>query len=132
MKIIRNYVITLFIFTIVDLIWLSLIASRLYSDQIGFLMTSNPNLPAALFFYLFYIAGILFFVIHPALDKGSWKYALFAGFFFGFIAYMTYDLTNLTTLKDWPVLLTVMDILWGTILTGATSVASYSIIRRFR
>jgi uncharacterized membrane protein len=78
-----------------------------------------------------YIVGILFFVISPALGKESWQYALFVGFFFGFITYMTYDLTNLATLKDWPVFLTVVDIIWGTALGGATSILSYTFIRLF-
>lgn len=93
-------------------------------------MQSSPNWMAAVWFYLLYIVGILFFVVYPALRKGSWKYALTTGLFFGLITYMTYDLTNLAVLKGWPVLLTVVDTLWGAALGGVTSVLSTLVIRR--
>lgn len=131
MEILRNFTVTFIAFMLVDLIWLGFVARKLYKNQIGFLLKSPPNWTAAIIFYIFYIIGILFFVIDPALAKESSQYALFAGFFFGFITYMTYDLTNLATLKGWPVFLTVIDIVWGTTLGGATSILAYYLIRLF-
>ena len=132
MHVFRNYLITCVSFMAVDLVWLGFVAKKFYQNQIGFIMKSSPNWTAAILFYLLYIVGILFFVVQPALKQQSWWYALFVGFFFGFITYITYDLTNLATLKDWPLLVTVVDIAWGTVLVGATSVLSYTLIRLFR
>lgn len=132
MLILRNYLITFVCFMAVDLIWLGFVARTFYRNQIGFMLKSSPNWTAAIIFYLLYVLGILVFVLQPALSQQSWRYALFAGFFFGFITYMTYDLTNLATLKDWPVIVTVVDIVWGTVLGGATSILSYSLISFFQ
>jgi uncharacterized membrane protein len=131
MSIIGKYLITFASFAVIDAIWLGLVARTLYREQIGFLMRSNTNWLAAILFYLFYIVGILFFVVQPALDRGSWSYALLVGFLFGFVTYMTYELTNLATLEGWPVLITVVDILWGTVLGGTVSLLSYTLIRVF-
>ena len=131
MSIIGKYLITFASFAVIDAIWLGLVARTLYREQIGFLMRSSTNWLAAILFYLFYIVGILFFVVQPALDRGSWSYALLVGFLFGFVTYMTYELTNLATLEGWPVLITVVDILWGTVLGGAVSLLSYTLIRVF-
>ena len=131
MSIVWRYLITLASFAVLDAIWLGVVARRFYRGQIGFLM-GPTNWTAAVLFYLFYIAGLLFFVIEPSLARGRPQYALLAGLFFGFITYMTYDLTNLATLQGWPVLLTVVDIAWGTALGGATSLLSYALIRLIR
>ncbi|MGH4117392.1 DUF2177 family protein [Clostridium sp.] len=87
---------------------------------------------AALSFYLLYIIGIVFFVINPAIEKKSWKYALFAGMFFGFITYATYDLTNLATLKDWPFKITIIDLIWGSTLCGSVSLITYNILTKMK
>lgn len=129
MEIVRNFFITFALFMVVDLIWLGLVAKKLYRNQIGFLMADRTNWVAAILFYIFYIVGISFFVIYPALAKASWQYALLVGFLFGAVTYMTYDLTNLATLKGWPMLLTVVDILWGTVLGGVVSFLSFVVIR---
>ena len=128
MSTVSRYLITLVSFAVVDGIWLGVVARRFYRAQIGSLM-GPTNWTAAVLFYLFYIAGLLFFVIEPSLARERRQYALLAGLFFGFITYMTYDLTNLATLRGWPVLLTVVDIAWGTVLGGATSLLSYAVIR---
>jgi uncharacterized membrane protein len=124
-----HFAITFISFMIIDLLWLGVIARSFYRAQIGFLMKGRVNWIAAVLFYVLYIVGLLFFVIHPALAKTSWRDALLVGLFYGFVTYMTYDLTNLATLRDWPLLLTVVDILWGTVLCGATSISSYVLIR---
>jgi len=126
---IKIYAITFVIFFIIDIAWLALVAKNFYNSQIGFLMKSNVNWTAAICFYLLFIAALVFFIINPALAKNSIKYALFAGAFFGLITYATYDLTNLATLKDWPLKLTIIDLVWGTSLSALTSSISFTIIK---
>jgi uncharacterized membrane protein len=86
----------------------------------------------ALLFYIVYLIGLEFFVISRALTISSWQYALFAGMFFGLITYSTYDLTNLATIKDWPLTITIIDLIWGTFLGGLTSFLSYTVINYFK
>ncbi len=93
-------------------------------------MSPSPNWIAAIAFYLLYIAGLVFFVIAPALDKRSLDYAIFAGMFFGLVTYATYDLTNYATLKDWPVIITVIDLAWGSFLGATVSFLTYQIISK--
>lgn len=123
----KLYLIALPVFFAIDMVWLGLVAKNFYAKQIGFLMKTQINWAAALSFYLLFIAGLVFFVISPALAKNSWTHALLAGAFFGLITYATYDLTNLATLKDWPILVTVIDLVWGATLAASVSVISYGI-----
>lgn len=127
--ILKQYGITLVVFLSIDAVWLLLIAKSLYSKYLGYIMAKSPNLVAAFIFYLIFVAGMLFFVIDPAIEKESWKYALFAGMFFGFVTYATYDLTNLATLKDWPILITLIDLAWGSFVTASTCVISYFVLK---
>jgi uncharacterized membrane protein len=113
------------------MVWLGLISVNLYREQTGNLMRASVNWYAGLGFYLLYIIGIILFVISPALKSGSWQYALIYGALFGLFCYATYDLTNLAVIKDWPLGLAFIDILWGTFLTGSVSVLSYFIIQKF-
>lgn len=131
MNYIREYLITLISFTLIDLVWLVFIAKNLYQKYLGFIMASSVNVVAAVIFYLLFIAGIVFFVVHPALEKQQWQYALLAGAFFGLVTYATYDLTNLATLKDWPLTITIIDLIWGSFLSGSTATLSYWVIRSF-
>lgn len=124
---IKLYLISLPVFLAIDMIWLTLIAKNFYAKYIGYLMAKNANLLAALIFYLIFIAGLVFFVITPALDKKMWTYALLSGLFFGLVTYATYDLTNLATLKDWPLIVTIVDLIWGMFVSAAVSVATYFI-----
>ena len=128
--IVRNYAITLIVFLVIDFLWLTVIAKALYARHLGYLMAPKPNLVAALAFYLLFIAGLQYFVLNPALTAGSWQAALFPALFFGLVTYATYDLPNLATVKDWPILITGIDLLWGSFVSGATSIVSYLIIRR--
>lgn len=121
----KIYLITLIVFFIVDLIWLGLIAKNIYSDNIGHLMSEKVNWLAAGLFYLLYILGLVYFAVHPALQGEGLLYALRMGLLFGFFTYMTYDLTNLATLKDWPLRVTLIDMAWGTFLGGSVSTVSY-------
>ena len=127
----KLYFIALPIFFIIDMTWLGLIAKNLYRNQIGFLMTLNINWLAAIIFYLLFLIGLVFFVISPAVYNGSWSQALLWGFLFGFIAYATYDLTNLAIVKDWPLLITVVDMVWGGVLAALVSIITYSIATLF-
>jgi len=123
----KLYCIALPIFFAMDMVWLGVVAKNFYAKHIGFLMKSNVNWAAAILFYLLFIAGLVVFVVVPALDKGLWVRALLLGALFGLITYATYDLTNLATLKDWPLLITVVDLIWGTVLAASVSVATYLI-----
>lgn len=118
------YLATIPVFLIVDLLWLGIIARPFYQSQLaGFL--GPVNWPVAITFYLLYVLGIIFFAVMPALEAGSLTRALVLGALLGFFAYMTYDLTNYSTLRNWPPLLTVVDIIWGTVLTAIVATASY-------
>ncbi len=127
MQNLKLYFLTLVVFFLVDIVWLGFISNNLYKTYLGHLMAPKVNWYAALIFYFIFIAGLLFFVINPALGKESLKYAIIAGGFFGFITYGTYDLTNLATLKDWPLNITIIDLIWGTFLNAATSGITYII-----
>jgi len=121
------YLITLPVFFAIDMIWLGLVAKNFYAKQIGFLMKTNVNWPAAIIFYLLFIVGLVVFIITPALRQQSWQSALFFGALFGLISYATYDLTNLATINNWPLLVTVVDLIWGSVLAGSVSLISYLI-----
>jgi len=125
----KLYGITLPIFFALDMVWLGVVAKSFYAKHIGFLMKSNVNWAAALLFYALFIAGLVFFVIAPAVQKASWTHALLFGALFGLITYATYDLTNLATMKDWPVVVTVVDLMWGMVLAGTVSVVSWFVVK---
>lgn len=110
---------------IIDFIWLLGIAKNLYRTEMGSLMANEPNLWAGLGFYLLYALGASIFVIVPALSKQSWLYALQYGALFGFFCYMTYDLTNLAVIKDFPMRLAFIDIAWGASVTATSSTLAY-------
>ncbi len=109
----------------IDLVWLLGIAKNLYRDQMGDLMASEPKLMAGLAFYLLYALGVCIFVIIPALSKQSWIYALQYGALFGLFCYMTYDLTNLAVIRNFPTQLALIDIAWGSIVTAICSGIAY-------
>lgn len=115
------YAISVPIFFVIDMLWLGVIASSFYRERIGHLM--EISWVPAIIFYLVFLIGLTLFAMYPALENGGWRYALLYGALFGFFTYATYDLTNLSTLKDWPLDLVIVDIVWGTIL-GATVAAS--------
>ena len=109
----------------IDLIWLLGIAKNLYRDQMGDLMANEPKLIAGLAFYLLYALGVCIFVIVPALSKQSWIYALQYGALFGLFCYMTYDLTNLAVVRNFPTQLAFIDIAWGSLVTGLCASLAY-------
>lgn len=126
----KLFLIALPVFFAIDMIWLVLVAKNFYKEQIGFLMRPDVNWFAAIIFYLLFIAGLITFVISPAMVKQSWIHALLYGALFGLITYATYDLTNLATIKDWPLLVTLVDLIWGTVLAASVSVITYLIANK--
>jgi uncharacterized membrane protein len=125
------YLITLAVFFLIDMIWLGAVARGFYRRHLGPMLSPKVNWAAAIIFYLLFIVGLLAFVIRPALAAGKPIDALFFGALFGLISYATYDLTNLATLKDWPLAVTIVDLIWGSILGGAVSFVSAVLGRRF-
>ena len=124
------FAVALLIFLLLDLVWLGVVAKNLYRQQLGHLLSPNVNWPAAVLFYLVFIAGVVFFVIRPALESGNATRALTHGALFGFIAYATYDLTNHATMRDWPALVTVVDLAWGAVLTAAVAYLTWQVSTR--
>lgn len=127
MKIIYAYLLTAIVFFVIDLLWLGLIAKGLYNRYLGSFLAEQVNWTAAIIFYLLFIIGIFIFVILPAVEKQSFMKALIYGALFGFFTYATYDLTNLATLKNWPLQIVFIDIVWGAFLTATVSVSGYYI-----
>jgi uncharacterized membrane protein len=124
---IKLYLLTLAVFLIIDMIWLGLVARALYRKYLGFLMSPSPNWAAAILFYLLFIAGLLIFAVVPGLKAESMSRAVLLGALFGLVSYATYDLTNLATIKDWPLVVTIVDMIWGTVLAASVSWISYLI-----
>ncbi len=127
---ITRYAVAGIIFALIDAIWLSFVANKLYRSQLGNLLLEKPNLPAAILFYLVFLVGLVVFVINPALAAGSWKLAIGLGALFGLVTYATYDLTNLATLKGYPLTMTVIDMIWGTVLTASVAGLAVFILQK--
>lgn len=125
------YGITTLIFFAIDMLWIGLIARSFYRQKLGFILSPDVNWPAAIVFYLLYIGGILYFAVLPALREHSWQTALVQGAVLGLLCYATYDLTNMATIKNWPLVVVIVDMLWGVVLTGTVTVVSYLLAARF-
>ncbi len=115
------YFITLAVFFLIDMVWLGVVAKGFYRRHLGSMLRPDVNWVAAILFYLLFIVGLLVFAVKPALAGGEPLKALFWGALLGLISYATYDLSNLATLKDWPLVVTVVDLIWGSVLGGAVS-----------
>ena len=115
---------------VIDLIWLLGVAKNLYQQEMGDLMATEPKLIAGLAFYLIYALGVCIFVIVPALSKQSWIYAVQYGALFGFFCYMTYDLTNLAVIRNFPTGLAFIDIAWGSAVTAVAAGIAYWVANR--
>lgn len=126
----KLYALTVPVFFIIDLIWLGVVAKQFYQKNLTHLLSPQVNWPAAILFYLLFIAGILIFAVVPALSKDSWQHAILYGALFGFFTYMTYELTNLALLKDWPLNIVVVDIIWGVVLCTLVALLSFILARR--
>lgn len=126
----KLYFIALPVFFAIDMVWLGLVAKNFYRAQIGALMKSDVNWLAAIIFYLIFIVGLVLFVVQPAMEKGTWMHALVFGALFGLVCYATYDLTNLAVAKDWPLLVTIVDLVWGAVLAASVSTVTYFIANK--
>ncbi len=127
---IKTYSIAIAVFFALDMAWLGLVAKDFYAKHIGFMLKPDVNWGAAILFYLLFIVGLVLFVIAPALEKNSLTHALLFGALFGLITYATYDLTNLAMTKDWPLIVTVVDLCWGTVLAASVSVITYAVVTK--
>ena len=121
----KLYLATLIAFFAVDMVWLGLVARTFYRKYLGFLMASSPNWLAAIIFYMLFVVGILVLAVLPGLEASSLRTTLLRGALFGLVAYATYDLTNLATVKNWPLVVTIVDLIWGTVLSTVVSYAGY-------
>jgi uncharacterized membrane protein len=126
-----TYVLMAVFFLTVDLLWLGVIAKNFYQNQLGRFFSDRVNWTAAIVFYLLFLIGIMIFVVYPAVAQDSLVRAIVLGVLFGFFTYATYDLTNLATLKDWPMPVVIVDILWGMVLCGAVSAVGFGVATRF-
>jgi uncharacterized membrane protein len=124
------YFLTIPVFLILDLFWLGFLARDFYRKQLGYLMRSDTNWAAALIFYLIFIAGLLTFGVLPAIEKDSFAYAMIFGGLFGFFCYATFDLTGLAVIRDFPLKMAFVDMLWGIALSSLVSAASFYIGKR--
>ena len=121
----KLYGASLLAFFAIDMVWLGLFARGFYQRQLGFLLRPDPNWFAAIVFYLLFVAGLVIFVVVPGLQANSSKKVLLLGALFGLITYATYDLTNLATVKNWPWIVTCVDMCWGMILASPVSYVGY-------
>lgn len=131
MKYILAYVSTTIIFLAIDAVWLGIMAKNFYAEQLGDLMAKNIKFQIAAIFYLVYTVGIVVFAIAPALEAEKIILALGYGALFGFLAYGTYDFTNMATIKNWPTIVSVVDIIWGTFITSVSASLGYLITKQF-
>jgi uncharacterized membrane protein len=124
-KLFGVYLACLVTFFALDLTWIGVVAHQFYQSQIGGLLKPQPNWPAAMVFYALYLVGIIVFAVLPNHTKSTVWPTLIYGAAFGFFCYATYDLTNLAVTKDWPLAITIVDLIWGTVLTGTVAAAGY-------
>jgi len=128
-KLVLSYLLTAAVFFTIDMVWLGFIAKGLYRRYLSDFLTDHVNWTAAIIFYFLFIIGIFIFVIMPAVEKNSLLKAITLGAFFGMITYATYDLTNLATLRNWPLPIVFIDIAWGAVLTAIVSASGYGFVK---
>ncbi|MEP7453016.1 DUF2177 family protein [Phyllobacterium sp. SB3] len=125
LKHVLAYISTAIVFFVLDFVWLSTVATSFYRNRLPDVMGADVNYPAAVLFYLIFVAGIVIFAVSPALETGRWTTALVYGALFGFMAYATYDLTNQATLKQWSTTVTIVDMAWGTVASAISASLSF-------
>jgi uncharacterized membrane protein len=124
-----QYAVAAVVFVVLDGIWLGVVANRLYEDQLGDLLAPSPNVAAAVVFYALFLAGLVFFVVAPALEAGSVRRAALTGAFFGLVTYATWDLTSLAVIRDFPAAIVPVDLAWGAVLSATVSAATVAVVR---
>lgn len=126
----KLYLIAIPVFFALDILWLGVVARGFYQDQIGHLLRERVNWGAAVAFYMVFLAGVVVFVVLPAIERQSLQHALVYGALFGLVTYAAYDLTNLAVARDWPFAVTVVDMAWGAVLTATVSGVTYWLANR--
>jgi uncharacterized membrane protein len=130
-KLVQLYIATAILFFAIDILWLGVIAKNFYNKYLGRFFRERVNWTAASLFYSLYILGIMIFAILPGISSASLSRTVILGVLYGLFTYATYDLTNLATLKDWPLKIVVVDILWGMVLCGLVSAGGFLFATRF-
>ncbi len=126
-----TYTLTLIAFVGIDLVWLTWIARSTYVAEMGSLLRKEPQLIAALIFYLLYAAGLVFFAVVPGVKAGSIMQAMFLGAALGLVAYGTYDLTNLSVMNGFNLRIALIDLAWGTVVSGISAALVAGVVTRF-
>jgi uncharacterized membrane protein len=127
LQLLKLYAVSVPVFFLIDFLWLGLIAKPFYDRHLGYLLREHVLWGAAILFYLFFLLGLVVFVIAPAVEAGSLSKAILLGLFFGFITYQTYELTNYALVRDWPFIVVVVDIAWGMVLSSLVSAVTFLI-----
>ncbi|KPK24990.1 MAG: hypothetical protein AMJ70_00050 [Dehalococcoidia bacterium SG8_51_3] len=128
-EIVLTYVLMAVVFLALDLFWLGLIAKNFYQKHLGRFFSDKVNWTAAIIFYFLFVLGTMIFAVYPGVAQDSLMRAMIFGVLFGLFTYATYDLTNLATLKDWPVPIVIVDIIWGMVLCGTISVFGFGVAK---
>lgn len=129
---IYSWILSLLILVAIDFVWLNVMGSRFYRVHLGHIFAENFNFTPAMVFYPLYCFGITYLIIIPALQSDvKTVQVLISGFILGLIAYGAYDLTNQATIKDWPLIVTIIDMLWGALVTSVASGLTYKILSSF-
>ena len=125
----KLYALTVPIFFAIDLLWLGVVAKKFYRNNLSHILSDEVNWKAAIIFYLMYICGILIFAVRPDIANDSWRQAILFGGLYGFFTYATYDLTNMALIKNWPLAIVIVDIIWGVCLCSLVAYLSFVVSR---
>lgn len=117
------------VFLVLDFVWLSLASRYFYRPQLGELLSDNPDLKIAAAFYLIYVIGVVVFAVMPAYAARSLALAIGLGSLLGLVAYGTYDITNLATIRGWPAIVSIVDLVWGVFVTATAAASGYAVLR---
>ncbi|HEY0773716.1 MAG TPA: DUF2177 family protein [Nocardioidaceae bacterium] len=129
-SVVGQYLVAAAVFLVLDLAWIGFVAQGLYERFLGDLLADEPNVAAAVLFYAIFLAGLVYFVIAPAVEQGSLRSALLRGAAFGLVAYATWDLTSLAVIEGFPVAIVPIDIAWGAVLGATVSTVTCYVWRR--
>ena len=125
----KLYLASLAVFFAVDMVWLVFVARSFYKKYLGYIMAPTVNWVPAIIFYLLFIVGILVFVVLPGVKENSLQSTILKALLFGLITYATYDLTNLATINQWPLTVTLIDLIWGMVLSAIVSITGFYVAK---